>query len=94
MKTITKEKMKQLVSKGAFLVDMRSPVDYRNAHVSGAVNLPLLNFTNKIMGMPKTTAIVIYSDSSNDAVLSQGVNYAEVMGFTNIHVGTFLEFKE
>lgn len=94
MKTITKEKMKQLVAKGAFLVDMRSPVEFRNAHVDGAVNLPLLNFTNKIMGMPKTTALIIYSDSATDAVLSQGVNYAEIMGFTKIHVGTFSELKE
>ena len=44
--------------------------------------------------MPKTTALIIYSDSATDAVLSQGVNYAEIMGFTKIHVGTFSELKE
>lgn len=81
--------MEQLVSKGALLVDMRSPVDFRNSHVSGAVNLPLRNFINKVLGMPKTTTIVLYSTTVNDTDVVQGVNYAEIMGFTNLHVSDY-----
>ncbi len=89
MKTINKQKLEQLVSKGALLVDMRSPVDYRNAHIDGAVNLPLKNFTNKIMGMPRTTTIVVYSGAASDPDLMSGINYAEIMGFTKLHVAEF-----
>jgi phage shock protein E len=94
MKSVNKEKMGKLVEKGAFLVDMRSPVDYRDSHVSGAVNLPLRNFLNKIMGMPKTTTIVAYSTSLGDPDLTQGMNYAEVIGFTNLYGGEFKQLKD
>jgi len=93
MKTINKAKMDQLVSKGAFLVDMRSPVEYRDSHVTGSVNLPLRNFTNKIMGMPKSTTIIVYSTSANDSDLTQGLNYAEIMGFTNLFAGEYQNLK-
>lgn len=89
MKAITKNKMEQLVTKGALLVDMRSPVEFRNAHVSGAVNLPLRNFINKVMAMPKTATIVLYSTSIGDTDIVQGLNYAQILGFTNLHVSDF-----
>lgn len=94
MKTINKQRLDQLVSKGAFLVDMRSPVDYRNAHIDGAVNLPLKNFTNKLMGMPRTTTIVVYSGAATDPDLLSGLNYAEIMGFTKVHVAEFDRLSE
>ena len=94
MKTINKTKLEQLLQKGALLVDIRSPVDFRNAHINGSVNLPLRNFINKIMSMPKNSAIVIYSNASNDSDLTQGINYAENLGFTNLFIGEFKHLKE
>ena len=94
MKTITKQKLNELVAKGAFVADMRSPVEFRNAHVSGAVNLPLKQFVNKIMGMAKTTKIVIYSTSIKDVDIKQGINYAEQMGFLNLFVGEYEALKD
>lgn len=94
MKTINKQRLEQLVSKGAFLVDMRSPVDYRNSHIDGAVNLPLKNFTNKLMGMPRTTTIVVYSGTATDPELVSGINYAEIMGFTKLHVAAYSELND
>lgn len=89
MKRISKAKAEQLVSKGAFLVDMRSPVSFRDGHVSGAVNLPLRNFVNKIMSMDKKTRLIIYSDDVTDDVLRQGNNYAENLGFTEIFIADY-----
>ena len=40
MKRINKERATQLIEKGATLVDMRSPVSFRDGHIKGAVNLP------------------------------------------------------
>lgn len=94
MKTINKQKVEQLVSKGAILVDMRSPVDFRDAHIDGAINLPLKNFTNKIMGMPRTTTIVMYSAAASDPDLLSGVNYAEILGFTKLHVAEYSQLVD
>lgn len=90
MKRINKEKMEALRAKGALLADMRSPVSYRDGHVDGAVNLPLRNFTNAIMQIAdKNKSIVMYADSVDDLDLTQGVKYAELLGFSNIYVADF-----
>ena len=89
MKRISKNKAVQLVAKGALLVDMRSPVSFRDGHVEGAVNLPLRNFVNRIMGLDKKTKIVIYSDYITDDELKYGNTYAENLGFTEVFVADY-----
>lgn len=94
MKRIGYSRAQELVSKGAFLVDMRSPVAFRDGHVSGATNLPLRNFLNTIMAMDRKKAIIIYSDGVADEALSQGTSYAEVLGFTNVYVADYKSLLE
>jgi hypothetical protein len=89
MKMISKSKALDLVQRGALLVDMRSPVAFRDGHVDGAINLPLRNFTNKIMGMDKKTKIIIYGDEVTDAVLRQGDMYAETLGFVDVFIADY-----
>ena len=76
-------------NKNVLLADMRSPVSFRDGHLEGAVNLPLKNFTNKIMPMPKNTVIVAYSDRYHDIDLVQGVKYAEQLGFSDIYIAEY-----
>jgi Rhodanese-related sulfurtransferase len=94
MKRIGKNKAVELVQCGALLVDMRSPVAFRDGHVSGAVNLPLRNFLNKIMPMDKKTKIIIYSDAVTDDVLRQGNQYAEHLGFAHVFIADFKSLTE
>jgi hypothetical protein len=95
MKKLNKNKFQQLVDKNkiVLLADLRSPVDFRNSHLSNAVNLPLKNFTNKIMGMPRDSLIVAYSTSFDDIDLVQGFNYAEQLGFTKLYVAEYEALK-
>lgn len=95
MKKINKARMQQLLEKNptAVIADMRSPVAYRDGHVAGAVNLPLRNFINKIMPMPKDTVIIAYSTSFDDVDLVQGINYAEQLGFTKLHAAEYNTIK-
>lgn len=94
MKRISKNRAEELVKRGALLVDMRSPVSFRDGHIPGAVNLPLRNFVNKIMPMDKSSKIIIYSDSVADDVLRQGTNYAQNLGFTNIFIADYKSLTE
>ena len=89
MKRIGKSKAQELVKKGALLVDMRSPVAFRDGHVEGSVNLPLRNFTNHIMPLRKATKIIIYSDAVSDDVLRHGMLYATNLGFTEVYVADY-----
>ncbi len=96
MKKINKARMQQLLEKNptAVIADMRSPVAYRDGHVAGAVNLPLKNFINKIMSMPKDTVIIAYSTSFDDVDLVQGFNYAEQLGFTKLYAAEYNSLKQ
>ena len=40
--TITKEEVRDLVERGAVLVDVLSPRAYEKIHIAGAINIPLL----------------------------------------------------
>lgn len=94
MKRIGKEKLKKLLDKGAILVDMRSPVSFRDGHIAGSVNLPLKNFTNLLMKTPdRKKSIIMYGETLTDTDLTQGVNYAEQLGFTEIFVADYESLK-
>lgn len=84
MKFIGKARADDLVEKGAVLIDMRSPVDYRDGHIEGAINLPLRNFVNHIMSLPKDKTILVYGKTEFDVDLKQGYNYAYNMGFSKL----------
>lgn len=95
MKITTKTKLESILNanSGAILADVRSPVSFRDGHVDGAVNLPLKNFVNKVMGLPRTTTIIAYSTNYDDVDLVQGVKYAELLGFTKIHTAEYHSIK-
>lgn len=93
MKRISKERAKNLISSGAILVDMRSPVAFRDGHVAGAVNLPLKNFTNMLMKTDRKKSIIIYGDTYEDRELSQGFNYAEQLGFKDVYATDYGSLK-
>ena len=75
------------------LVDMRSPVDYRDSHLDNAVNLPLTNFANKVLTIPKDTTLILYSKSFKDIELEMGVKYATQAGIQNIYAAEYDAIK-
>lgn len=80
-KFIHRQEADRLIKKGALLVDMRSPVAFRDGTIDGAVNLPLRNFLNKITGLDKKTKLVLFSDKSDDEDITAGVTYGVQLGF-------------
>ena len=94
MKRVNKEKVSKLIAKGnAILVDMRSPVSFRDGHIEGAVNLPLKNFTNLLMKTDRKTAVIVYADTLEDKEMASGCNYAEVLGFTEIYYTDYTSLR-
>ena len=95
MNKISFSRANDLVRKGALLADVRDPVAYRDGHIDGAVNLPLRNFVNAIMGLTdKNKSVIIYSDTLDDVSLKQSHVYAMNLGFGNVYVATYATLKE
>ncbi len=44
----TSEKVKALLDKGALIVDVRTPDEYRSGHITESVNIPLNLIPNKV----------------------------------------------
>jgi len=93
-KFIDKKRVEQLLEKGALLVDMRSPVAFRNGSISGSVNLPLKNFLNKLSGLDKKTKLILFSDTAEDADVKTGINYAAQLGFNNLFFSEYMKLRD
>lgn len=94
MRHINKERFTKLVNKGAMLIDMRSPVAFRNGHISGAKNLTLRQFTNHLMTVKdKSTTIIVYCDTFCEDDLKHALNYADQLGFNKIMTADYHVIK-
>lgn len=93
MNRIGKIKAQDKLNKGAMLVDIRSPVKYRDGHIEKSENLPLKNYVNKAMGLPKKSVIILYADDIKDDDLSKCVKYSLELGLENVFVTTYDELK-
>ncbi len=56
---------KQLVQKGAQLVDVRSPEEFRTGHIKNAVNIPLQQLDKSISKLNKQKPVIVYCASGN-----------------------------
>lgn len=86
MKKINKKKLNDLLEKGAALIDMRSPVDYRDGSISGSKNLPMRNFVNHLQRHDKKVPIVLIVKSFADDDIRIVENYANQVQFEKLHV--------
>jgi rhodanese-related sulfurtransferase len=91
-KSVGKKRVDRLVESGAMLVDMRSPVAFRNGSVEKSVNLPLRNFLNQLTGMNRKQNIIVFGETENDEDVVAGVNYAAQMGF-NVFVSDYSQLN-
>jgi rhodanese-related sulfurtransferase len=76
-------KAKKLVDKGAKLVDVRSPVAFRDGTLPGAQNVSLRQVSS-LFKLPKDTKIIFFGDTNDSEDLIFAVNYMVQSGFTNV----------
>lgn len=55
-----KEKLKDLIRKGAFLVDVRSPTEFSAGHIEGSVNIPSDDTLKQLDTFRDQTHTVVY----------------------------------
>ncbi len=65
------------------LIDVRTPEEFANGHIKGAVNIPLDQISNRISQIPQDKPIVLYCRSGNRS--SQAARILESAGLTNIY---------
>lgn len=77
------EQIKGDMSKGAVLIDVRTPEEFTLEHAQGSINLPLGDIQNGITpNVPKNTKIYLYCRSGRRATEAKTI--LEQAGFTNV----------
>ncbi len=80
---ITGKKAKKLADGGAKLIDTRTPVQFRDGTLPGAVNISPRQASTLITYYPKSTKLVFFGD--DQATIDACMNYATAMGFINVY---------
>jgi phage shock protein E len=75
----------EVVSKGAFLVDVREPAEVASGRVKGAVNIPLGTIQNNLAKFKNKEHIVVFCRSGNRSGMAKSI--LEQNGFTNVTNG-------
>ena len=82
---ITMEQMKQFVMQGALIVDIRSPQEYNEGHLNGAINLPeyeIYRNANRVIPN-KNQAIIVYCGTGIRS--KNSLRILQRMGYTNVY---------
>ena len=77
-------KLKDMAAKGAVLIDVRSPQEYNEGHLPGAINIPEYEIRRVKNEMPKLNQQIVvycqYGGRSRDAY-----NMLKKMVYTNVY---------
>ena len=74
--------LKNIIGEGAFLVDVRTPMEFAEGHVKGSVNIPLNTVASQLSKFKNKKNIVVFCRSGGRS--SQAKSILEQNGFTNV----------
>lgn len=83
---ISIKRAKELIERGSLLIDLRSPVDFKERKIDnelggGSINVPL-TMISRLYEKPKKTTLIFLSSDEQSITLAE--TYSQEMGFTKI----------
>ena len=84
-KDITKEELDIYIKEGATIIDVRSPQEYKEGHVNGAISIPDYQIKKDIQKYikEKDELIVVYCSTGHRSQNAQKI--LESLGYTNVY---------
>ena len=77
--------IKELMASGALVIDVRTPAEYKDGHVKGAINLPLQTLGNNLNKLKKDQVIITCCRSGSRSGMAKRMLKAN--GFEQVHNG-------
>ena len=77
--------LNELMASGAVVVDVRTPVEYKDGHVKGSINLPLQTLGNNLNKLKKDQVIITCCRSGSRSGMAKRMLKAN--GFEQVHNG-------
>jgi phage shock protein E len=82
-KAVTNAELRDLVSKGARLIDVRTSLEFAGGHIEGAENVPVEGIAATSAGWDKNQPVVLYCESG--ARSRNAAQYLAGQGFTKVY---------
>lgn len=76
---------KELLQKGAQLIDVRTKAEFQGGHIKGSVNLPLQTLSANLFKLKKDKPIIACCASGMRSASAKGILKAQ--GFTEVYNG-------
>ncbi|BDG16044.1 rhodanese-like domain-containing protein [Thermus brockianus] len=77
------EELYRALGSGAYVVDVRTPQEFAQGHVPGAINLPVEEVARWADTLPKDKPVYLYCRSGNRS--RQAAEYLKGKGYTNLY---------
>lgn len=77
-----KEDLTQLITNGAFLVDVREPSEFAGGSVKGAINIPLGSVPNNLSQFKGKSSVIVFCRSGNRS--GQAKTFLDQNGISNV----------
>ncbi len=75
-------KLREIITAGAVLIDVRSTGEFASGNIKGSVNIPLDRLNSQVQGLKKDKPIVVFCRSGNRSMAAKAI--LEKKGFSNI----------
>lgn len=84
-KDITKYELDSYIKQGALIIDVRSPQEYREGHIDGAISIPDYKIKKEIQQYVKNKdeLVVLYCSTGHRSQRCQKI--LENIGYTNVY---------
>lgn len=82
------EILKEMISEGALLVDVRTPEEFAEGHVKNSINIPVGDVMNNLDQFADQSSIIVYCRSGNRSEMAKSLLQAS--GIQNVvNAGTW-----
>lgn len=83
--------LQELLSEGGQLIDVRSPVEFNQGALKGAINMPINSFQYLMKSIDNSKPVVLYCRTGARSGMVK--NYLEQQGFDQVHnIGGIQQF--
>ncbi len=84
--------VEESISAGGQLIDVRTPVEFSQGSLTGAVNMPVESFQYLMEGIDKSKPILLYCRTGARSGMVK--NYLDQLGFDQVHnIGGINQFS-
>ncbi|WP_320054840.1 rhodanese-like domain-containing protein [uncultured Acetobacteroides sp.] len=83
--TAPKVDFKELVARGAIIIDVRTPQEFSTGNIKGSVNIPVSALPHRVGSLSKQKPIIVYCASGSRSASAKG--FLDQQGFAEVYNG-------